>query len=246
MRDAVRTIVIAWAMLFGLCGTAPALAQTSDAGDEPESDRIERIVAEHAGNDRLQTERPQFRPEPEDFDTPRNPFIEAVGDFFAWLFRSFGWVFQAILISAVICAIVYALWYMFGDMVGLQRQRKDKADEADISDIRDQRPDEAQASALLEEADRLAASGRFAEAVHLLLFRSIEDVRQTRTGGLPQSLTAREIQSLSDLTDRTREALAPIIRIVENSFFGGRPVDRDGWQHARRSYESFAFGAGTS
>ena len=63
-----------------------------------------------------------------------------------------------------------------------------------------------------------------------------------RSGGVPRSLTAREIQSLGDLTQRTREALAPIIALVERSFFGGRPVDADGWQTARASYQSFAFG----
>ena len=246
MRDAVRTIVIAWAMLIGPCGTAPAFGQSDDASSEPQRERIERLVSQHTGNDSIQTERPQFRPEPDGFEPPeRNPIVEAIGDFFAWLFSSFGWVFQALLIAAIICAVLYALWYMFGDMVGLQKRRKTRTDAPEISDIHDQRPDQAQASALLEEADALAASGRFAEAVHLLLFRSIEEVRKQRTGGVPQSLTAREIQSLSDLTERTRAALGPIISIVENSFFGGRPVDRDDWQNARRSYEDFAFGAGT-
>ena len=113
---------------------------------------------------------------------------------------------------------------------------------ASTAAIEDQRPDPKRAATLLEEADALAAEGRFAEAVHLLLFRSIEDLRERRSGGVPQSLTAREISSLSDLTQRTREALSPIIRIVENSFFGGRPVDQTGWQSARSSYESFAFG----
>ena len=245
MRDAVRTMMIAWAMLLGLSGNPSALAQETTVTEETRRERTERLVSEHAESRDIQTARPEFRPEAENFTPPeRNPVIEAIGDFFAWLFRSFGWLFQALFIAAIVCGILYALWYMFGDMVALPRRRKEKPDAPEVSAIDDDRPDRKQAAALLDEADALAANGRFAEAVHLLLFRSIEDLRSQRAGGVPQSLTAREIQSLSDLKARTREALSPIIRIVENSFFGGRPVDREGWQQARSSYETFAFGGG--
>jgi hypothetical protein len=44
------------------------------------------------------------------------------------------------------------------------------------------------------------------------------------------------------LPDRVRNALTPIIRIVERSFFGGRDVDEAGWKQARASYHAFAFG----
>ena len=95
---------------------------------------------------------------------------------------------------------------------------------------------------MLEEADALAHAGKFAEAVHLLLFRSIEDIQTRVETGVPRSLTAREIGRLGFLPDRARTALGPIIAIVERSFFGGRDVDQAGWQTARASYEDFAFG----
>ena len=62
-----------------------------------------------------------------------------------------------------------------------------------------------------------------------------------RAGGVPQSLTAREIERLGDLPERARAALSPIIRLVEKSFFGDQPVDQGGWKEARASYEAFAF-----
>lgn len=110
--------------------------------------------------------------------------------------------------------------------------------------LTDIRPDGDRARSLLEEADALAREGKFAEAVHLLLFRSIEDVQERLEGGVPTSMTAREIAGLGSLPERARRALRPIIQIVENSFFGGRDVDAAGWQSARRSYEDFAFGDG--
>ena len=241
VREAVRTMLVACVMLLGPILVPAASAQDTQA--PPDREQVERLVDAHTANDRLQTERPEWTPEPvETRPRQRNPFIEWIGDFFAMIFRNFGWLFQWILFAAITGAILYALWYMFGDVAGLRFRREKTDDEPEVSDIEDQRPDPKRAATLLEEADALAAEGRFAEAVHLLLFRSIEDLRERRSGGVPQSLTAREISSLSDLTQRTREALSPIIRIVENSFFGGRPVDQTGWQSARSSYESFAFG----
>lgn len=244
MRDAIRTILVASVLLFWSCAGTVSEAQTSDSGSSTRSaDEVERLVSAHTSNDRLQTERADWEPEFEPMERREpNPILKAIGDFFAWLFGTFSGLFKFILIGAIAAAILYALWYMFRDVVGVPWLRRKQADEPDMSDINDDRPARGEAVALLEQADALAAQGKFAEAVHLLLFRSIEDLRETRSGGVPQSLTAREIQSLSDVSARARQALAPIIRIVENSFFGGRNVDRDGWQTARSSYEAFAFG----
>lgn len=260
MTKPVRTIIVAWLVASSF---APSLSATAQAYDpsgatadetgnreltaEVDRGRIEDLVTAHKANDRLQTERPEWTPEPVEVEPrKRNAFLEAIADFFSWLFRTFGGLFKFIMIAVIGGAILYALWYMFGDVVGLRWFKKDKPDEAELSEIENTRPDRKQAVALLEQADALAAEGKFAEAVHLLLFRSIEDLQEKRSGGVPKSLTAREIQSLSDLSQVARQALAPIIRIVETSFFGGRPVDRSGWQTARQSYENFAFGGVTA
>jgi len=241
VREAIRTILVAAVVLLWPCSAGLAGAQ--DGVPSRTLDEVEQLVADHTANARLQTERADWEPEIDPLEPRKpNPFLEAIGDFFAWIFSTFSGVFKYLLIGAIAAAILYALWYMFRDVVGVPWLRRKPVDDPEISEIDDQRPARGQAVALLEQADALAAEGRFAEAVHLLLFRSIEDLRQKRTGGVPQSLTAREIQSLSDISARARKALAPIIRIVENSFFGGRAVDRDGWQSARSSYEAFAFG----
>lgn len=220
-----------------------AAAQTGDGASASERGEIEALVEAHTENTRIQTERPDFQPEPrEPPDRSRNGFLEAIGKFFAWLFGNFGWLFRFILIAAVAAVVGYAFWYMFGGLTLPGRRRKQTQVERDISAQSSQRPGNREAKALLAQADALAAEGRFAEAVHLLLFRSIEVLRDRRSDGVSPSLTAREIQSLSDLSDRTRRALSPIIGLVERSFFGGRPVDRSGWQTARASYEDFAFG----
>jgi hypothetical protein len=103
------------------------------------------------------------------------------------------------------------------------------------------RPQEGPARALLAEADRLAADGRFDEAAHLLLFRSIEDIEARRPRLVQPALTSRDIASAPDLPDEPRRAFQSIVLLVERSLFGGRPLARPDWERCRSAYEEFAF-----
>ena len=104
----------------------------------------------------------------------------------------------------------------------------------------DWRPSEAAARTLLEDADRLAAEGRFDEAVHLLLFRSIEDIAQRKPGLVRPALTSRDLARAEALPATARSAFAAIVAAVERSLFGGRAVDAAGFAQCRRAYEDFA------
>jgi hypothetical protein len=102
------------------------------------------------------------------------------------------------------------------------------------------RPTESQARALLEDADRLAGEGRFAEAVRLLLFRSIEDIQGHRPGVVRPALTSRDIAALRELPPSAQPAFAALTEMVERSFFGGRQVTADGFTACRQAYAAFA------
>jgi len=108
----------------------------------------------------------------------------------------------------------------------------------------DWRPEPDKARALLEDADGLAAAGRFEEAIHLLLFRSIDDLRARRPGAVKPALTSRDIASLETLPAAPRDAFARLARAVELTFFGGRPAGADAFAAARQDYEAFAFAEG--
>jgi hypothetical protein len=110
--------------------------------------------------------------------------------------------------------------------------------------VTDWRPEPGAARALLEDADGLAAAGRFEEAIHLLLFRSIDDLRDRRPGAVKPALTSRDIAELSVLPAAPREAFARLARSVELSFFGGRPAGQGEFGAARADYEAFAFAEG--
>ncbi|CAN5144580.1 hypothetical protein BH10PSE4_BH10PSE4_06420 [soil metagenome] len=105
----------------------------------------------------------------------------------------------------------------------------------------DWRPSVAKARTLLEDADRLAAAGRFAEAVHLILFRSIEDIEARRPDLISPALTSRDIAGLDGVPQAVRRTFSQIARVVEQSFFGCRPVGADEFAACRQAYEGFAF-----
>lgn len=92
------------------------------------------------------------------------------------------------------------------------------------------------ARTLLAEADALAGAGRYAEAVHLLLFRSVEDIAKRRPGLVKPALTSRDLASASAIPSVARTAFSSIARAVEVSLFGGRPIDAPAWQVCRTAY----------
>jgi len=101
------------------------------------------------------------------------------------------------------------------------------------------RPAPEQARALLEEADRLAGEGRFVEAAHLILLRSVQDIQDRRPRAVAISLTSRDISRLEVLPPPARVLFSGIAEAVEISLFGGRPMDGEGYARCRDAYSSF-------
>lgn len=106
------------------------------------------------------------------------------------------------------------------------------------------RPDVQAARDLLAAADALAAEGRFAEAAHLILLRSVEDIEARRPRSVRPALTTREIAGLSALPAAARPAFGKIARLVERSLFGGAMVGKAEFEDCRRDYEAFALPKG--
>ncbi|HYJ82580.1 MAG TPA: DUF4129 domain-containing protein [Allosphingosinicella sp.] len=97
-------------------------------------------------------------------------------------------------------------------------------------------PEAAPARSWLREADALAAQGLYAEAVHHLLFRSIEDIGRRRPKLVRPALTSRELARAEALPAPAQSLFSRIAGLVERSLFGGRPVAEADWTAARAAY----------
>ena len=163
--------------------------------------------------------------------------LRAIAGFFGGVGKLSEWLF----IGGLVLVLGLVLFFIGREIIrarwpGLVRRKLPPKPQAV-----DWRPEASAARALLEDADRLAAAGDYAEAVHLILYRSIEDIEGRRPRLLRPAFTAREIAELPGLPEPARHTFAVIAYVVEHSFFGGRAVDADGFKECRRAYEAFAF-----
>lgn len=106
------------------------------------------------------------------------------------------------------------------------------------------RPAAGVAEQLLDEADVLASQGRFDEAAHLLLYRSIGEIDAHRPDLVRPALTSRDIAGHPALPSRPAAAFSRIAALVERSLFARRALGADDWQDCRAAYREFAFADG--
>ncbi len=106
------------------------------------------------------------------------------------------------------------------------------------------RPTKAAVTALLSEIDALAAEGRYDEAVHLLLIRSVADINAYRPDLVQMHFSARDILSHPMLPAGARPAFKQIVEWVEKSYFAGMAVGKAGFDACRQAYVDFVAAEG--
>jgi hypothetical protein len=77
----------------------------------------------------------------------------------------------------------------------------------------------------LDEIERLARTGAYAEAIHLMLLRALEALRRRLGASWAKSLTSREIVRRTELPASDRGALKMLVGAVEISRFGGQSAN---------------------
>ena len=170
---------------------------------------------------------------------PDPSWLEALGRLLEKLFGPLGrllgiaWpVLEKIVIGLGVVGLALIAWHLLRRLPSLRRRAP--------APMPGWTPDHAEAALLLEDADRLASEGRFDEAAHLLLQRSVRQIAEARPDWLTPSSTAREIAGLPGLAVAAREAVALIADRVERSLFALRPLGAEDWQAAREAYARFA------
>jgi hypothetical protein len=173
--------------------------------------------------------------------------FELVGRFLSWVTGFFpDAAYARIILWIVIVAGAAALiWAVYNRIrYGEWRLRIPRLSPPQDIDIEEEwAPTEIGARSWLEEADALASEGRFAEAIHHLLFRSVEDIARRRPALVRPALTSRELSAAQGIPGRARELFSGIAKVVEKSLFGGRPVAENDWLSARQAYSEFALAA---
>jgi hypothetical protein len=93
-------------------------------------------------------------------------------------------------------------------------------------------------AATFDDASRLAAEGRYAEAVHALLLAAIRHFAERARTPVQASRTSRELVRVLPLPPDAREAFAELVRTVELSLFGGGEVGEEDYERSRARFQS--------
>jgi hypothetical protein len=96
--------------------------------------------------------------------------------------------------------------------------------------------DDGLAAARLE-ADDLARAGRFGDAMHTLLLRAVEELRERLRVAFADSLTSREIVRRAPLDENGRLAFAAIVGSVEAVVFGEFGADEAAYRACSDNFE---------
>lgn len=216
--------------------TTPGVSNAAQiAGSTADADQASAWEAIHQSADI------QFAPvPPPPPPAPPPDWLKALSDFLKSIFGPVGealgvsWpVIEKVLIALAALAVLYLAWRLIGPLIGYARRPRSPVPA-------EWAPDRAAAIALLEDADRLAAEGRYGEAAHLLLQRSVHHIGAARPDWLLPASTAREIAAAPMLPERARRAFGVIATRVERSLFALRELDLADWQAARGAYADFA------
>lgn len=121
----------------------------------------------------------------------------------------------ALLVLAVLAVVALALFLLRS--VQARRERGSPAAPAAAPDASRDVPAEHP----FGDADRLAAQGLYAEAVHVLLLQALRHLTERFRVPLQPSRTSREVLRVLPLKPERREVLADLVRMVERSLFGG-------------------------
>lgn len=226
-----RSVAGAWpALLLAvllLCCQAAGFAQV---GDEAVREARDAVLADS----RYQTERPQPQelPETDPFTIP------------PWLAEVLYWA----LLAGIAALVLFFLGNLALDLVRNRGAFKPNREPAaapprpvETPPMEGRRADRG----TLAEADRLAAEGRFSEAIHHLLLAALARLHHELGPRIAPALTGPEVLRLPVLPPAAVEPLTRLVQLSEINHFGGRSAAEPDYRRCRDDFLRFS-GAGVA
>ena len=177
-------------------------------------------------------ERSDLNPPPED-SAVRFPVGEVPGSRVAVPVLGAGaFLAKIVFIVLLAVAVLLVLGWLLRELIQRRRTRADTdGTEEPAAEIIEREP-------AFEEAARLAAEGRYAEAIHALLLAAIRHFAERSRTPVQPSRTSRELVRLLPLGAETRGAFTELVKTVELSLFGGVPVGREEYERSLSRFRS--------
>ena len=222
MAAAGAAVLLAILLVLALFGGAVAQSGGYDAEEVRQS--RDRVLSDS----RYQTERPEpeQRPEFEPFTIP------------PWLAKTIFW-------AVIVGVVALVLFFLFNLLLDYARDRtafkrnRDRPVEA-IQRVDTPLAERRRADpGTLAEADRLAAEGRFGEAIHLLLLVAMARLHRELGPRVAPAMTGREVLRLPALPGATVAPLTRMVQLSEINHFGGRRAAEPDYRDCRADFLRF-------
>jgi hypothetical protein len=149
-----------------------------------------------------------------------------------------GGISQILLYGVIVVGILVLLVTIVSEVAGSRKVIEDSVQSNDDATIA------AQVSAViskpLDDADALAAAGKFSEAIHTLLALTLYELAGQSSLRLTGAMTSREILAKVPLLGDARTALADLVTAVELTWFGDDVAGQVDYQRCRQQFSMFA------
>lgn len=162
---------------------------------------------------------PQFELFESFFDT-----VKPILEFLAWM-----------LIAVGVVLLLYSLYRAVTGYLGRRAQTQPLSTAESVPDTGTETPLQRN---LMDQIERLAGSGAFGEAVHLILLLCFEELYRNRPPDRDSALTSRELLARMTLPPAAQNGLAFIVSAVEVGHFGGRQISRATYERCLDGYRN--------
>lgn len=170
---------------------------------------------------------------------PVPDWMQAISDWIAWLLEFLSPVIAVMFWIGLACLVLLLIYFILTEVLQIEVFKARAKATSNVVEP-EWRPSSQVARDLLAAADALAAEGRFNDAVHLILLRSIEDIERFRPTTIRPALTARDIGAMQALPAAAKPIFARISAAVEKAIFAGLTIEPSEFVSCREAYMRFA------